>query len=354
MKRLVDSGALVTSFPCRPSTMPYGGVYYHSWYRGRRPHRRAVSAKSTHDIDYITHPGQASRLGGRPHLQNVFQRQQPAGLHCPDCPEYRTCPEKQLCCGTPPQGKSPLASCAACQGHRKRRCGRGAVHLRRRHAHFIPSDISCKNDAGRRGAFIGTRASAEFDFYTAQLRVDYYDERHTAVHQFHYPEGLVHFGGDEALARGFAEMLEGAPSPLGLEHGLASAAACLAARRAQTHRGKPSNTASERRFFRSGSREQSRRSAPAPYKTGYGDAAFSPQRPVCSAGRHTHQTGKRPMLFSIGRLLLTQPRAAGGFIAFCIRTSGKRRFHSAQCRKAGSGQFHFSSQIPRWQRLRRW
>lgn len=47
----------------------------------------------------------------------------------------------------------------------------------------------------------------------------------------------MHFGGDEALARGFAEMLEGAPSPLGLEHGLASAAACLAARRAaQTHR----------------------------------------------------------------------------------------------------------------------
>ena len=39
------------------------------------------------------------------------------------------------------------------------------------------------------------------------------------------------------FARGFAEMLEGAPSPLGLEHGLASAAACLAARRAaQTHR----------------------------------------------------------------------------------------------------------------------
>ena len=48
---------------------------------------------------------------------------------------------------------------------------------------------------------------------------------------------VVHFGGDEALARGFAEMLEGAPSPLGLEHGLASAAVCLAARRAaQTHR----------------------------------------------------------------------------------------------------------------------
>lgn len=51
-------------------------------------------------------------------------------------------------------------------------------------------------------SFIGTKASAEFDFYTGQLRVDYYNGKHTAVHQFRYQEGL------------------------------ASAAACLAAKRA--------------------------------------------------------------------------------------------------------------------------
>lgn len=44
--------------------------------------------------------------------------------------------------------------------------------------------------------------------------------------------------------------------------------------------------------------EQSRRSAPAPYKIGYGDAAFSPQRPVCSAGRHTHPKQASALCFS--------------------------------------------------------
>ena len=90
-----------------------------------------------------------------------------------------------------------------------------------------------KNEAGRRGArFIGTKASAEFDFYTGQLRVDYYGGRHSAVHRLHYPEGLMHFGGDEALARDFMAVLEGADSAADLEQGLVSAAACLAARKA--------------------------------------------------------------------------------------------------------------------------
>ena len=88
-----------------------------------------------------------------------------------------------------------------------------------------------KNQAGRRGArFIGTKASAEFDFYTAELRVDYYDSKHTAVHKFTYPEGLAHFGGDEELAKAFLSVMEGTPSGSDLAQGMYSAAACLAAK----------------------------------------------------------------------------------------------------------------------------
>ena len=240
MKRLVDSGALGDVVSVQAvNNVPYGGVYYHSWYRDAALTGGLFLQKSTHDIDYITHI-----LGKRPvsvaalTSKMYFKGNKPAGLHCPDCPEYRTCPESsfvvehrrkeepsgELCCFARDTGNEDVGAALFT-------CEDGT--LISYHQTFL-----VKNDAGRRGArFIGTRASAEFDFYTAQLRVDYYDERHTAVHQFHYPEGLVHFGGDEALARGFAEMLEGAPSPLGLEHGLASAAACLAARRAaQTHR----------------------------------------------------------------------------------------------------------------------
>ena len=90
-----------------------------------------------------------------------------------------------------------------------------------------------KNEAGRRGArFIGSKASAEFDFYTATLRVDYYDTKHSAEHKFTYPEGLVHFGGDEQLAKAYIEVLDGKQSKSDLKQGLASAAACLAAKKA--------------------------------------------------------------------------------------------------------------------------
>ena len=95
-----------------------------------------------------------------------------------------------------------------------------------------------KNEAGRRGArFIGTKASAEFDFYTGQLRVDYYNGKHTAVHQFRYPEGLVHFGGDEELERNLWQCLEERKArQIWKNTGLASAAACLAAKRAAGRR----------------------------------------------------------------------------------------------------------------------
>ena len=63
-------------------------------------------------------------------------------------------------------------------------------------------------------------------------------------------------------------------------------------------------------------------------------------------GIHTPNR-QAPYAFQHRALASLQPRAAGRFIAFCIRTSGRRRFHSARCRTAGSGQFHFSSQIPR-------
>ena len=262
MKRLVDSGALVTSFPCRPSTMALRRRLLSQLVPGTPPSPAGCFCKKhpRHRLYYLHILG-ASRLGGRPHLQNVFQRQHLRG--CIARTALNTAPARKaaLLWNTAAR-KSPLASCAALPGTPETKMGRGAVHLRRRHAHFIPSDISCKKRRRAARAFIGTRASAEFDFYTAQLRVDYYDERHTAVHQFHYPEGLVHFGGDEALARGFAEMLEGAPSPLGLEHGLASAAACLAARARADPPGGNHRIRLLSGAFPQRKQEQSRRSAP--------------------------------------------------------------------------------------------
>ena len=62
MKRLVDSGALGDVVSVQAvNNVPYGGVYYHSWYRDAALTGGLFLQKSTHDIDYITHI-----LGKRP------------------------------------------------------------------------------------------------------------------------------------------------------------------------------------------------------------------------------------------------------------------------------------------------
>lgn len=243
MKDLVDSGVLGDVVTVQAvNNVPYGSVYYHSWYRDSALTGGLFLQKATHDIDYICYI-----LGKRPTSVTAvtskmyFRGDKPAGLRCDDCPDQFTCresrfyvqhylkedPTGEFCCFAQDTGNEDVGAALFT-------CGDGTIISY--HQTFL-----VKNQAGRRGArFIGTRASAEFDFYTAQLRVDYYDSRHTATHQFTYPEGLGHFGGDEALAKAFLQVLSGEPSPSDLSQGLASAAACLAARQsAQTHQPVP-------------------------------------------------------------------------------------------------------------------
>lgn len=234
MKHLADSGELGDIVSVQAvNNVPYGSVYYHSWYRDPSLTGGLFLQKTTHDIDYITYilgkqPEQVYAETAKMH----FKGDKPAGLHCPDCPEYHTCPESSFtvrhtrkeeptgdaCCFARDTGNEDVGAALF-------RCGDGTILSY--HQIFL-----VKGEAGRRGArFVGTRASAEFDFYTARLRVDYYDGRRGAEYQFHCPPGLQHFGGDEELAKEFLAVMEGAPSRSNLAQGLASAAACLAAKR---------------------------------------------------------------------------------------------------------------------------
>lgn len=234
MRKLVESGALgeITSVQAI-NNVPYGSVYYNSWYRDSSLTGGLFLQKSTHDIDYITYI-----LGKRPvkvmaqTAKMHFKGDHPTDLHCPDCPEYRTCPESSFISRSI-YGEEPTGDCCCFAkdtgnedvGAALFVCEDGTII--NYHQTFL-----VKQKAGRRGArFIGTKGSAEFDFYTAEMRVDYYDYNHTAVHNFTYPSPM-HFGGDAQLALAFTDVLEGKPSRCTLNSGLASAAACLAAKKA--------------------------------------------------------------------------------------------------------------------------
>lgn len=233
MKHLVESGVLGDVVTVQAiNNVPYGNVYYHSWYRDSSLTGGLFLQKATHDLDYICyvlgkHPTSVTAVTSKMY----FRGDKPAGSRCEDCADARTCkessfyvkhylkeePSGEFCCFAQDTGNEDVGAALFT-------CPDGTIISY--HQTFL-----VKNQAGRRGArFIGTKASAEFDFYTAELRVDYYDSKHTAVHKFTYPEGLAHFGGDEELAKAFLSVMEGNPSGSDLAQGMYSAAACLAAK----------------------------------------------------------------------------------------------------------------------------
>lgn len=232
VKRIIDSGAMgkITMVQAI-NNVPYGSVYYHSWYRDAAETGGLFLQKATHDLDYIQF-----LMGERPvevfakTAKLHFKGNKPAGLHCPDCAEYHTCTESSYvvskilkedvtgdaCCFAMDTGNEDAASAIFTTSS-------GA--LISYNQNFI-----VKKSAGRRGArLIGTKGSLEFDFYTAQIRQDLYLSPQTICHQFNFPAG-AHFGGDEMLALDFMRLMNGQKSQSDLSSGLSSAACCLAAR----------------------------------------------------------------------------------------------------------------------------
>ena len=232
MKQIVDSGMLgrVTMVQAI-NNVPYGSVYYHSWYRDPAETGGLFLQKATHDIDYIRY-----LIGERPETVCAktaklhFTGDRPGGLHCPDCEAYRTCPESSYVVGHILKENVQGDACCFARdtGNEDGACaifttGSGALIS-------YSQNFVVKKGAGRRGCrIIGTKGSAEFDFYTAEIREDRYHTPQTITHKFNFPAGM-HFGGDEQLALDFMAVMDGAPARSDLTAGLESAASCLAAR----------------------------------------------------------------------------------------------------------------------------
>lgn len=114
-----------------------------------------------------------------------FKGERPAGLHCPDCPDYRTCPESSYVVGRILKEDVQGDACcfAADTGNED-----GASAIFTTASGMLISynqNFTVKKSAGRRGArLIGTKGSAEFDFYTAEIREDRYLSPQTVTHKF--------------------------------------------------------------------------------------------------------------------------------------------------------------------------
>ena len=211
------------------NNVPYGANYYHKWYRDAGETGGMFLQKATHDLDFIRYitslkPKRVAAIKSK----QIFIGDKPAGLRCKDCPEVDTCPE------TPKVTAAKIDTeiydyCSFARDVTIEDSGsvlvefEGGVHC------AYTQNFVVRNDAKKRGArLIGYKATLEFDFYTAEIRI--IDHGTGEVELIKIGNDGSHFGGDKFLATSFIEIMKnGTPSPSTLTDGIVSAEMCLAA-----------------------------------------------------------------------------------------------------------------------------
>lgn len=239
-KAIIDSGEIGEVQHVQVyNNVPYGGCYYHSWYRDESVTGGLLLQKATHDLDYIQHI-----LGRQPveicamESKQIYKGDKPAQLRCPECPEEKTCPESEwymttykadhahgdLCCFSTATGNHDSASVLI-------RYDSGM------HVCYSQNFFARKNAQLRGARFLGYKGTLEFDWYTGKLHLHKHDEPVDACYTFD-PTASSHFGGDRQLMLNFCGVMAGTEkSQSPLEDGIQSALLCLkAAESAREHR----------------------------------------------------------------------------------------------------------------------
>ncbi|OZB90483.1 Gfo/Idh/MocA family protein [Paenibacillus sp. XY044] len=230
VKEIVDSGKIGTVEHVQAlNNVPYGGVYFHDWYRDERETGGLFLQKATHDFDYIHHiiGGTPVRIGAMT-SKRVFRGNKPAGLRCFECGEAY-CAER-VSAKEPGSDSDIQDYCCFAQDTGNEDSGSALLMYDSGMHVSYSQNFFARRGAARRGArLLGYKGTLEFDFYTQTIHVDLH---HTPqVETYRLEAKGRHFGGDAAIAGHFVERLTGrAAAGPDLEAGLRSALICLKAR----------------------------------------------------------------------------------------------------------------------------
>ncbi len=228
-KEIIDSGRIGTVEHVQMvNNVPYGGVYYHSWYRDESITGGLFLQKATHDFDYLNavlgmHPIEVSAMTSK----QIFKGNKPAGLTCKACDEKQTCEESTA---FDPVNADLWTHCSFGVDTGNEDSGSALFRYETGMHAVYSQNFFARRGAGKRGArFLGYKGTLEFDFVTGKLQVFMHHTPRVETYQYELGEG--HFGGDEELARNFIDMMQNkATSKASLKEGIFSALMCLKAK----------------------------------------------------------------------------------------------------------------------------
>jgi predicted dehydrogenase len=241
-KEIVDSGKLGTIEHVQAiNNVPYGGVYFHDWYRDEKETGGLFLQKSTHDFDYINH-----LLGFKPvaicamKSKQIFKGNKPAGLHCKDCEEYKSCPEspyvlKHFKSEPDMYIQGEMCSFATDTGNED--SGSAIIQYETgMHVSYSQNFFARKGAEARGARLLGYKGTLEFDFYTEAIKVNMHNTPRVETYQLDSSQ-MSHGGGDAILVHNFIQVMKGEEkSGTPLNDGLLSALMCLkATHSSETH-----------------------------------------------------------------------------------------------------------------------
>jgi predicted dehydrogenase len=231
-KEIILSGKLGTIEHVQAvNNVPYGGVYFHDWYRDESETGGLFLQKATHDLDYINF-----LLDLKPTMicamksKQIFKGNKPEGLLCKDCNEKETCPEGpfvmkhikfdgangDMCCFAKDTGNEDSGSALI-------RYETGM------HVSYSQNFFARKEAAARGARLLGYNGTLEFDWVKDELKVFMHNTPRVETYKIDSSQ-MSHGGGDDALALNFIRVMQGKEKSVApIDAGLLSVLMCLKA-----------------------------------------------------------------------------------------------------------------------------
>lgn len=231
-KEIIISGQIGTVENVQAiNNVPYGGIYFHNWYRDENETGGLFLQKATHDFDYINY-----LLDLKPKLICAMQSKQifkgnRKEIYCKDCKDFHSCEESpyvmnhfkdddsngDMCCFSKETGNHDSASVII-----KYNSGM--------HVSYSQNFFARKTAASRGARLLGYKGTLEFDWVKDELVVHMHSVPRVDTYKFDTAK-IIHGGGDAALMQNFIEVMQKkAKSKTPLEAGMLSVLMCLKAK----------------------------------------------------------------------------------------------------------------------------